>query len=161
MSRGHRSLVHPDDAPALLIADTAWALPWRATPDQVAVYAKDRQAKGFNATLLMTVQPDMRATGPRDRTADEGFDVGFEDLPKGHLTRLNPDYFRRFDVLVEILRAHGIAPVLQPVFFGFGDVPGRRGRYRQRAAADRGRRGNPGLGLLRPADRPALSAERR
>ena len=33
------------------------------------VYAADRQAKGFNAVLLMTVQPDMRAVGPRDRTA--------------------------------------------------------------------------------------------
>jgi hypothetical protein len=27
----------------------------------------------------MSVQPDMRAAGPRDRTLDDGFDVGFED----------------------------------------------------------------------------------
>ena len=89
MSPGGRSLVHADGTPALLVADTAWALPWRATADQVRSYARDRQAKGFNAVLLMTVQPDMRATGPRDRTADEGFDVGFEDLPAGHLTELH------------------------------------------------------------------------
>jgi len=120
MSPAGRSLVHADGTPALMIADTAWALPWRATPEQVTVYAKDRQAKGFNATLLMTVQPDMRATGPRDRTVDEGFDVGFEDLPTGHLNRLNPGYFQTVDTLVQILRSHGIVPVLQPVFFGFG-----------------------------------------
>jgi hypothetical protein len=120
MSPGGRSLVHADATPALLIADTAWALPWRATPDQVTVYAKDRQAKGFNAVLLMTMQPDMRALGPRDRSADEGFDVAFEDLPDGHLTRIIPGYFQTFDALAEILRAHGIALVLQPVFFGFG-----------------------------------------
>ena len=120
MSPGGRSLVHADGTPALLIADTAWALPWRATPQQVSVYTQDRQDKGFNATLLMTMQPDMRATGPRDRSADGGFDVAFEDLPAGHLTGLNPGYFQYFDALVEILRGHGVVPVLQPVFFGFG-----------------------------------------
>ncbi|WP_327432063.1 DUF5060 domain-containing protein [Streptomyces sp. NBC_01236] len=33
MSPGGRSLVHADGTPALLVADTAWALPWRATVD--------------------------------------------------------------------------------------------------------------------------------
>jgi hypothetical protein len=120
MSPGGRSLVHADGTPALLIADTAWALPWRATEDQVRVYAHDRQAKGFNAVLLMSVQPDMRAVGPRDRTADEGFDVGFHDLPTGHINQLNPAYFQYLDRLLEILVHHGIVPVLQPVFQGFG-----------------------------------------
>jgi hypothetical protein len=57
MSPGGRSLVQADGKPALLIADTAWGLPWRATPEQVREYAADRQAKGFNAVLLMSVQP--------------------------------------------------------------------------------------------------------
>jgi hypothetical protein len=58
---------------------------------------QDRQAKGFNAVLLMSVQPDMGARGPRDRSADEGFDVGFEDLPDGHINQLNPAYFQYLD----------------------------------------------------------------
>ncbi|WP_328472350.1 DUF4038 domain-containing protein [Actinoplanes sp. NBC_00393] len=120
MSPGGRSLVHADGTPALLVADTAWALPWRATEEQARVYAQDRQAKGFNAALLMSVQPDMRATGPRDRTADEGFDVAFEDLVDGHLNQLNPGYFQYLDRLLDVLHAHGIVPVLQPVFQGFG-----------------------------------------
>jgi hypothetical protein len=120
MAPDARSLVHADGKPALLIGDTAWALPWRATRDQVEVYAADRHRKGFNAVLLMTVQPDMRAVGPRDRDADEGFDVGFEDLADGHLNEPVPSYFQYFDRLVEILRRHDIVPVLQPVFFGFG-----------------------------------------
>jgi Protein of unknown function (DUF4038)/Domain of unknown function (DUF5060) len=120
MSTGGRSLVHADGTAALIVADTAWALPFRATPEDVLTYARDRQAKGFNAALLMTVQPDMRATGPRDRTADEGFDVGFDDLPTGHIRKLNPPYFRTLDELIRILRAHGIVPVLNPLFFGFG-----------------------------------------
>lgn len=120
MSPGGRSLVHADGTPAILVADTAWALPWRATPEQVREYARDRQSKGFNAVLLMTVQPDRRAVGPRDRTQDEGFDVGFEDLPDGHLNQLNVEYFQYLDLLLEILVEHGIVPVLQPVFQGFG-----------------------------------------
>jgi hypothetical protein len=37
------------------------------------------------------------AVRPRDRTHDEGFDVGFEDLPEGRLTEPNPAYFRYLD----------------------------------------------------------------
>ena len=120
MSPGRRSLVHADGYPAILAGDTVWALPWRATEEQVRVYADDRQAKGFNAALLMSVQPDMEARGPRDRTADEGFDVGFEDLSTGHLNEINPAYFSYLDRLIGILVEHEIVPVYQPIFFGFG-----------------------------------------
>jgi Protein of unknown function (DUF4038)/Domain of unknown function (DUF5060) len=139
MSAGGRSLVHADGTPAVLVADTAWALPWRATLDEVRTYAADRKAKGFNAVLLMTVQPDMRAAGPRSRVVDQGFDVGFEDLSRGHLTDLRPDYFQYVDSILQILFEHEIVPVLQPVFHGFGwkglDVagpvvpPGEYARY--------------------------------
>lgn len=120
MAPNGRALIHGDGTPALLVGDTAWALPWRATVEQCRVYAEDRHAKGFNAVLLMSVQPDMGAVGPRDRTADEGFDVGFEDLPEGHINQLNPAYFQYFDQLVTILAENEIVPVLQPVFHGFG-----------------------------------------
>ncbi|TVQ23520.1 MAG: DUF4038 domain-containing protein, partial [Spirochaetaceae bacterium] len=120
MSPRGRSLVHADGYPAILCGDTVWSLPWRATEEQARVYAADRHAKGFNAALLMSVQPDMEAVGPRDRTADEGFDVAFEDLPSGHLNQLNPTYFHYLDRLVSILVDHEIVPVWQPVFFGFG-----------------------------------------
>lgn len=120
MSPGGRNLIHADGYSAVLVADTAWALPWRATEEQCRVYAADRQAKGFNAVLLMSIQPDMDAYGPRDRSADQGFDVGFEDLSDGHINQLNPAYFQYFDRLSAILVGHGIVPVLQPVFMGFG-----------------------------------------
>ena len=120
MSVGGRNLVHADGTSALLAADTAWALPWRATLEQCQTYAIDRQAKGFNAVLLMSVQPDMDARGPRDRTADEGFAVAFENLAHGHLNQLNPEYFQYLDGLIDILIGHEIVPVYQPVFHGFG-----------------------------------------
>lgn len=120
MSPGKRNLVHADGRAAVLAGDTAWGLPWRATHEECEVYARDRQAKGFNAVLLMSVQPDMDARGPRDRSADEGFDVGFEDLASGDVNELNPAYFQYLDGLIDILVAHEIVPVFQPVFFGFG-----------------------------------------
>ena len=120
MSDGKRNLVHGDGTPAILVGDTVWAFPWRATLEQAEMYAKNRQAKGFNAALLMSVQPDMRAVGPRDRSLDEGFDVGFEDLPTGHINQLRPEYFQYLDQLINVLVAHEIVPVWQPVFMGFG-----------------------------------------
>ncbi|MCB9137106.1 MAG: DUF4038 domain-containing protein [Caldilineaceae bacterium] len=120
MSSGGRSLVHADGTAAILAADTAWALPWRATVEQCRIYAADRRAKGFNGVLLMSVQPDMHARGSRNRSADEGFDVGFEDLQDGRLNQLNPAYFQYFDRLIDVLIAHEIVPIYQPVFMGFG-----------------------------------------
>ena len=46
--------------------------------------------------------------------------MGFEDLPDGHINRLNPAYFQTVDRLLAILVEHEIVPVLQPVFMGFG-----------------------------------------
>ena len=115
-----RTFRYADGSPALFVLDTAWAMPWRATTDDVQRYAADRQAKGFNAVLLMSIQPDMNARGPVGRNLDEGFEVGFHDLPEGRLTRMNVEYFQYLDTIIDVLVGHGITPVLQPVFYGFG-----------------------------------------
>jgi hypothetical protein len=120
MSAGHRNVIHADGTPFLVVGDTAWSLPWRGTVESVGVYADDRQNRGFDAVLLMSIQPDQRATGPRDRTSVGGFDVGFEDLPSGHINQMNVSYFQYMDKLMSILVDHGIVPVYQPVFQGYG-----------------------------------------
>ncbi len=120
MSAGHRNVVQADGTPFLLVGDTAWSLPWRGTVEAVTTYAEDRESKGFDAVLLMSIQPDRKAVGPRDRVSVGGFDVGFEDLPEGHLNRMNVDYFKMMDKLMGILVEHGIVPVYQPVFQGYG-----------------------------------------
>jgi hypothetical protein len=71
-------------------------------------------------TLLMTIQPDIRARGPRGRNIDEGFEVGFEDLPDGRLTQINVEYFSYVDRILAVLVEHGLTPVLVSVFHGFG-----------------------------------------
>jgi hypothetical protein len=117
---GARAFCHADGSPAFFVFDTAWAMPWRATIGDVERYAADRQSKGFNAVLLMSMQPDMNARGPSQRGVDLGFDVAFHDLPRGHLTELNIVYFQYVDRIVDVLLGHGLTPVLQPVFYGFG-----------------------------------------
>ncbi len=120
MSKSRRNVVHADGTPFLMVADTPWALPWRGTVESVTTYAQNRRERGFNAALLMSLQPDRGVDGPRDRTAQGGFDVAFEDLKQGHINRINISYFKYFDRLRDILVDHGIVPVFQPVFHGFG-----------------------------------------
>lgn len=120
MSSGHRSVVHHSGKPFLMVADTPWAIPFRATTAQVAVYAKDRQNKGFNTALMMTVQPDKNAKGPDERNKDQGFKRAFQDLSDGHLNKINTSYFQYYDNIIATLLAHEIVPVFQPVFHGYG-----------------------------------------
>ena len=120
MSPGKRSVIHANGDPFLLVADTPWALPFRATVQQAERYARDRADRGFNAALLMSIQPDQRAEGPAARNTPLGFARGFADLHEGHINELRPAYFQYLDSLVAVLLAHGIVPVYQPVFHGFG-----------------------------------------
>lgn len=120
MSAGGRNVVFADGTPFLMVADTPWALPFRGTPETVRHYARERHLQGFNTALLMTVQPDQKADGPRDRTLPGSFGVGFHDLARGHLNELDVGYFQYLDQLIGILREHQIVPVFSPVFQGFG-----------------------------------------
>lgn len=120
MSDGRRNVIHASGKPFLIVGDTPWSIPFRATTWQVEEYAADRMKKGFNAALLMSVQPDMYAEGPEERNTALGFERGFADLHQGRLNLLNPDYFQYLDSLIQILVDHGIVPVYQPVFHGFG-----------------------------------------
>lgn len=120
MSPGKRNVVHANGNPFLIIGDTPWALPWRATIEATTEYAQRRQSQGFNTALLMSLQPDREAVGPRGRSGDGAFDVAFKDLKDGHINQPNISYFQFFDTIRNILTDHCIVPVFQPVFHGFG-----------------------------------------
>ena len=120
MSAGRRSVVHADGTPFLVVADTAWSIPYRATPEQVSTYAADRRAKGFNTTFLITVQGDKFAKGPDARNTALGFARAFADIPDGHMNLLQPAYFQALDGLVRILVDHGLTPLYAPVAHGYG-----------------------------------------
>ena len=120
MAEGNRNVNQHSGKSFLVVGDTPWAIPFRATTDQVATYAQDRQEKGFNCALLMSLQPDMNAIGPNERNTSQGFKKAFEDLSDGHINKMNPSYFQTLDQIIDILIEHEIVPVYQPVFHGFG-----------------------------------------
>lgn len=120
MSGGKRNVIHADGTPFLVVGDTPWSIPFRATSAQVSTYAKDRRKKGFNTALLLSLQPDKFAKGPEARNTVLGFDVAFEDLPEGHLNKLRPDYYQTLDTLVQILLDHELTPVYAPFAHGYG-----------------------------------------
>ena len=120
MAEGNRNVNQHSGKSFLVVGDTPWAIPFRATTDQVATYAQDRQEKGFNCALLMSLQPDMNAIGPNERNTSQGFKKAFEDLSDGHINKMNPSYFQTLDQIIDILIEYEIVPVYQPVFHGFG-----------------------------------------
>ena len=120
MSPGKRNVIHANGRPFLLTGDTPWSIPFRGTTESVLTYARDRKSKGFNAALLMSILPDRDAEGPRDRFSLGGFELAFEDIKEGNITKMNISYFQHLDSLINILIDHGIVPVYQPVFHGFG-----------------------------------------
>lgn len=119
MSLGKHNLVHADGPPALLVGDTACALPRQVTLEQCRIYARDRQQKGFSAALLMSTQPDMKDQRPSRCEQDLVFDAGCEDLPNGSINDLNPGHFQYLDKLAATLLEHEIVPVYQPLFHGY------------------------------------------
>lgn len=120
MSSGRRNIVYADGTSMLMVGDTPWSLPYRATVDQVKIYAANRQKKGFNTALLIAVQPDQKAAGPETRNTTEGFARAFDDIPEGHLNKLNPSYFQTLDSLLSVLHDHEIIPVFAPLAHGYG-----------------------------------------
>ena len=120
MSPGKRNVVHADNSSFLVVGDTPWSIPFRATTEQVATYAKDRREKGFNTALLITLQPDRYAEGPEARNTVLGFDRAFEDLHEGSINKLKPDYFQTLDSLVNILIDHELVPLYAPFAHGYG-----------------------------------------
>jgi len=120
ISSGKRNILHYDGKPFLLVGDTPWSIPYRATVEQVKVYAEDRMQKGFNTALLISMQPDRDAEGPEARNTILGFDRAFEDSKDGHLNKLKPDYFRILDSIITVLVDHEIVPVIAPLAHGYG-----------------------------------------
>ncbi len=120
MSPAKRNVIHADGTPFLVVGDTPWSIPFRATAEQVNIYAKDRMEKGFNTALLITLQPDRYADGPELRNTALGFDRAFEDLHEGRLNKLKPDYFQTFDSLIHILVNHELVPLYAPFAHGYG-----------------------------------------
>ncbi len=120
ISPGKRSLIHHSGKPFLMVANTGWASPFRATVEQVEEYAASCQKKGFNTVLLAVLQTDMKAEGPDERNTPLGFKRAFRDLKDGHLNELDVDYFQYLDNIIATYLTHELVPVIAPLLHGYG-----------------------------------------
>jgi hypothetical protein len=120
ISKGKRNVIQATGKPFLVVGNTGWASPFRATHEQVEIYAENCQTKGFNTVLLSVVQPDRKAEGPNERNTDQGFKRAFTDLENGHLNHIEISYFQYLDGIVGIYRNHEIVPVFAPLLHGYG-----------------------------------------
>ncbi|MEO6289309.1 MAG: DUF5060 domain-containing protein, partial [Ginsengibacter sp.] len=120
ISPGKRSLVFSSGKPFLMVANTLWASPFRATTDQIEKIAGKLENEGYNTVLLAVIQTDIDATGPDERNTDQGFKRAFRDLPSKHLNEINVSYFQYLDEIISIYRSHNLIPVFAPLLHGYG-----------------------------------------
>lgn len=135
ISPGKRSVIHHSGKPFLMVANTGWASPFRATVDQVEEYAVSCQNKGFNTVLLAFLQTDMKAEGPNERNTPLGFKRAFRDQKDGHLNEMEVDYYQYLDKIIDTYLRHEIVPVIAPLLHGYGwkglDVIGNKVKHEE------------------------------
>ncbi|MFC8597451.1 DUF4038 domain-containing protein [Isoptericola sp. NPDC057191] len=107
VSDDRRTLVDQHGDPVLLHAETAWAMMQSLTPDQIDAHLEHRAEQGFNGVLI-TPLPWIGKEGEDRRTPD-----GLEPFD-GDASRLDPDYWRRLDQVLETARRVGITVFLAP-----------------------------------------------
>lgn len=104
--------------------DTAWSLAVSASLDEADRYFADREARGFNATIVNAIERLFAPDPPR--TVD-----GLEPFGRpGDLTAPNEDYFARLDSLLARAKARGITLFLAPLYLGYSNphYPGFGGK---------------------------------
>lgn len=106
-----RYFVDQHGAPLLVFGDSPWAGMVRWSPDQAERYFADREAKGFNASIISLI--GARANGGPDddgRTYDR-----IAPFDAGDVTRWNAPYWERVDAYVRSACAHGNTLFLYPI----------------------------------------------
>ena len=97
--------------PLLVFGDSPWAGMVRWSPDQAELYFADREAQGFNASIISLVGAvDNGGPGDDGRTYD-----GLLPFEGGDVTRWNEAYWQRVDEYVRAACTHGNTLFLYPV----------------------------------------------
>jgi uncharacterized protein DUF4038/collagenase-like protein with putative collagen-binding domain len=98
-------------APLLVFGDSPWAGMVRWSLDQAELYFADREARGFNASIISLIGASANG-GPDDdgRTFD-----GLVPFEAGDVTRWNESYWQRVDAYVRAACDHGNTLFLYPI----------------------------------------------
>ncbi|GAA0907381.1 DUF4038 domain-containing protein [Pseudonocardia zijingensis] len=98
-------------APLLVFGDSPWAGMVRWSPEQAESYFADREARGFNASIISLVGASANGGPDDDGRTYDGI-LPFED---GDVTRWNEAYWARVDEYVRAACDHGNTLFLYPI----------------------------------------------
>ncbi|HVU23786.1 MAG TPA: DUF4038 domain-containing protein, partial [Opitutus sp.] len=120
---GHRYLVGADGRPWRIQAEFAWALPTKASAQDLDVYLADRKAKGFDAFVTMAM---MRPGGTyRWPAANVNGDAAF--LQPDDFSTPNDRFFDHVDLVIDKAAAQGFAVLMFYAYAGYNG--GNEGWY--------------------------------
>jgi hypothetical protein len=111
IDRSGRYFTDQHGAPLLVFGDSPWAGLVRWSPQQAERYFADREARGFNASIISLIGASANG-GPDDD--GRAFD-GLLPFDGGDVTRWNEAYWRRVDEYVRAACAHGNTLFLYPI----------------------------------------------
>jgi hypothetical protein len=119
-SSNNRYLVDQNNQPWLLMGDAAWEMMGLIGPSDMAVYMSDRQARGFNATLITF--PCAFGQCPANGSALDGtlpFTSG-SDPSNFDLSTPNSAYWSEVDAVVNLAASNGLVVLFDPTeLYGF------------------------------------------
>jgi hypothetical protein len=108
LSANRRYLVDADGQPFLYVADTAWSVVWKGTPDQWQRYLDRRREQAFSAVQVNLLPWRWTMTDVE----------GNRPFHDGDPARPNEAYFSRFDRFLELSAARGIFTCLMLLWGG-------------------------------------------
>lgn len=115
-----RSLVDQRGEPVLLHGDAAWSAIVNLTRDEMDLYLRDRQRKGFNAVYVNLVEWTFSNQSPgwRNANGEDPF-IGTVDGYVPDMTQPSEPYWAHADHFIDRAGELGIAVVAFPAYSGF------------------------------------------
>lgn len=110
-------IIHEDNTPFFMLADTAWEVLLRGAEDEVVRYLNLRQAQGFNAVLTTIHGDDVIAEWNWPNR--QGHRPHLPADANGDPTRLNEPFWKNVDRFVEQCKKRGIYVGLFPTWTRF------------------------------------------
>jgi hypothetical protein len=129
VSQNGRYLVDQQLVPFFVLGDSAWSLIAQLQPEDIRLYLRDRQQRGFNSLIVNLIEHKFCSRPPRARSGLAPFET------PGDLATCNPDYFRFAHDVIAQACDRGIAVWLAPAYLGYGG--GDEGFFREMKAGGR------------------------
>jgi uncharacterized repeat protein (TIGR03803 family) len=118
-SSNHRYLTYQNGTPFLLMGDSPQSLLGNVSAADQATYMADRQARGFNAILVMALCDNYTGCASDGATYDGVIPFTKGSSPSNYdLSTPNSTYFAKLDALVRLAASYGLVVVLDPIETG-------------------------------------------